>query len=242
MTTVLLRLEGPLQAWATQSKFGIRDTDREPSKSGVLGLVGAALGMERDDDEQLARLRTLSMAVRVDRPGSLLRDYHTVGGGSFRDRSERAPAARRYFAFDADDDKVGSSCIPTERYYLQDAAFTVALTGAPELVERVAAALRTPHWPIFLGRRACVPSATVLMGVVDVNGEDAVRGAVIDEVDRKVRRMRLVVEAPPERDGEPRYDDPLSFRRGSRRYAVRYVKTDWLDVPETSEPAKEVEA
>lgn len=235
MTTVLLRLEGPLQAWATQSKFSIRDTDREPSKSGVLGLVGAALGMERDDDEQLAHLRTLAMAVRVDRPGSLLRDYHTVGGGSFRDRSERAPAARRYFAFDGDDDKVGSSCIPTERYYLQDAAFTVALTGPPELIERVAIALRSPHWPIYLGRRGCVPSAPVLMGVVDTDGQEAVRAAVIDEADHEVRRMRLIIEAPPDRDGEPRYDVPLSFRRGNRRYAARYVRTEWLDVREETE-------
>jgi CRISPR system Cascade subunit CasD len=221
--SALLRLEGPLQSWATQSKLGIRDTDREPSKSAVLGLVGAALGMQRDDDDQLAALRTLSTAVRVDRAGSLLRDYHTAGGGSFRDRDP-------YVVDGAGD------CIPSHRYYLQDAAFTVALSGEATLVDRVAAALRNPHWPLFLGRRACVPSTPVLLGLVDGTAADSVRGAPLAErrdrvPEGEVERLRLLVEAAPEEGGEPRYDDPLSFRVGAKRYGVRYVKTEWMDVP-----------
>lgn len=228
MKSALLRLEGPLQSWATQSKFEVRDTDLEPSKSAVLGLVGSALGMERDDDAQLATLRTLAVAIRVDRQGSILRDYHTAGGGTFRDRSEHGK--RRYFVYDS------TNCIPSDRYYLQDAAFTVALGGEPSLVERVVAALRNPHWPLFLGRRACVPSCPVLLGVVDASARDAVRGAPLAERRDRVpegetERLRLLVEAPPEDGGEPRYDDPLSFRVGAKRYGVRYVKTEWMEVP-----------
>ena len=225
MKTVLLRLEGPLQSWATQSKLGIRDTDREPGKSAAVGLVGAALGMERDDEATLASLRALSVAVRVDRAGSLLRDYHTAGGGSFRDR--------KHYVVDGAGD-----CIPSQRYYLQDAAFTVALSGEDDLVERVATALRNPRWPLYLGRRACVPSCPVLLGVVDGAAHDAVRNAPLAERRDPVapgepERLRLVVEAPPEDGGEPRYDDPLSFRVGAKRYGVRYVKTEWMDVPST---------
>src|SRR5690606_33869407 len=77
---LLLLLSGPMQSWGTQSRFAHRDTDFEPSKSGVLGLVGSALGMSRDDDDLLQALASLKMGVRVDREGRILRDYHTAGG------------------------------------------------------------------------------------------------------------------------------------------------------------------
>jgi CRISPR system Cascade subunit CasD len=184
--------------------------------------------MERDDEVQLAVLRTLSAAMRVDRQGSLLRDYHTAGGGHFRGMSEQGK--HKYFVFGS------SNCIPSQRYYLQDAAFTVALSGDDDLVERVAIALRNPRWPLYLGRRACVPSCPVLLGVVEGAAHDAVRNAPLAERRDPVaagepERLRLVVEAPPEDGGEPRYDEPLSFRVGAKRYGVRYVKTEWMDVP-----------
>lgn len=225
MKTLLLRLEGPLQAWSTQGKLGIRDTDREPSKSGVLGLLGAALGMPRDDDEQLATLRTLSMAARIDRPGSLLRDYHTAGGGRFRGSAD-------YFVFGATD------CIPSERYYLQDASFLVALAGEDELVARAGAAVQSPHWPIFLGRRSCPPSVPPFVGIVDGEARVALRAASLvlpEGRPHEGRRLRLVVEVGPEQGGEPRYDNPLSFRTGAKKYGIRYVKTDWIDLV-TDEP------
>jgi len=43
MPTLLLRLAGPMQSWGLSSRFTIRDTSLEPSKSGVLGLLCAAL-------------------------------------------------------------------------------------------------------------------------------------------------------------------------------------------------------
>jgi len=217
---VLIRLEGPLQAWSSQGKLGIRDTDREPTKSGVLGFVGAALGMERDDERLLAELRTLSLAVRVDRPGSLLRDYHTAGGGRFR--------GAQYVVHGTSD------CVQSERYYLQDASFVAALAGAEALVERVAGALTAPHWPLFLGRRACPPSVAPLIGVTGGSAADAARSAPRAELrhgEDAGAPLRLVVEAPPTVGGEPRYDDPLSFAHTQRSFAVRYVKTEWVTLP-----------
>ena len=64
MATLLLRLAAPLQAWGSDSKFETRKTDREPTKSGVVGLLAAALGLRRDDTEGLARLNGLRFAVR----------------------------------------------------------------------------------------------------------------------------------------------------------------------------------
>lgn len=219
MTTVLLRLEGPLQAWATQSQHGVRDTDREPSKSGVLGLVGAALGMPRDDDRRLGQLAALDLAVRVDRPGSLLRDFHTAGGGRFR-------GDPRYTVHDT------KSCVPTTRFYLQGASFVAALGGDADLVAEIAAALERPVWPLYLGRRSCPPSVPVLIGTTDTDVEAAVRGAAV--ADRPHASLRLVLECSPD-EGDLRLDVPISFREGARRYGHRYVRSEWMDSPPETE-------
>ena len=78
MATLLLRLAAPLQSWGADSKFETRKTNREPTKSGVIGLLAAALGLRRDDAAGLARLNGLHFAVRADREGSLLVDFHTA--------------------------------------------------------------------------------------------------------------------------------------------------------------------
>lgn len=78
MATLLLRLQGPMQSWGTTSRFDERDTQLEPSKSGVLGLVCAALG--RDRHEPVDDLAVLRMGVRVDQEGVPMRDYQTATG------------------------------------------------------------------------------------------------------------------------------------------------------------------
>lgn len=214
MSVLLLRLEGPLQAWSAQGKLGIRDTEREPTKSGVIGLVGASVGMQRDDDESLALLASLRMAIRVDRPGILLRDYHTAGGGRFR----RAP----YQVFGTGK----GDAVPTQRYYLQNASFVAALEGDTSLVTRLASAVASPRYPLFLGRRSCPPSVPPLMGVVDGDRLSALIAAPLaDHPDAAPYRM--VVETD-NGEGDARYDVPLSFSAAERRYARRYVTIDWL--------------
>lgn len=211
MTALLLRLEGPLQAWSAQGKLGLRDTEREPTKSGVLGLVGSALGMEREDDVTLATLAALTMAVRVDRPGSLLRDFHTAGAGTFR--------GREYFVHGT------KNCVPSERFYLQGASFAAALEGDQALLERIAAALKSPRWPLFLGRRACPPSVRPYMGISAGTAREAVHAAPRAEGDAG-GVLRVVYETRPG-EGDPRHDVPLSFSQRERRYGVRYVATEW---------------
>lgn len=228
MRSVLIRLEGPLQAWSTQIKLGVRDTDREPSKSGILGLVGAALGMDRDDDATLTELRELNLAVRVDRPGSLLHDYHTAGGGRFRGQPHRVFGAKKK--------PDGSACVPSHRYYLQDASFITALAGNDTLVTRIGRALESPHWPLFLGRRACVPSVAPFAGYAEGDARAAIRFAPAAER-AEIGPLRAVVEVAPGEAGEPRYDVPLSFADGDRRYGVRYVRAEWIDLTDQTSVA-----
>lgn len=137
MTTLLLRLAAPLQAWGSSSKFERRTTERLPTKSGIIGMVAAALGRQRNDAiDDLAGLR---FGVRVDREGSLLRDYHTARG-----------AADNYV---------------THRYYLEDAVFLAGLEGEEPLLLAIEEALRRPMYPLFLGRRSCPPEGQILLGL-----------------------------------------------------------------------------
>ena len=76
MSTLLLRLAGPMQSWGTQSRHSLRDTGQEPSKSGVIGLVAAALGRPRDRD--ISDLAGLRMGVRVDHEGRVSKDFHAA--------------------------------------------------------------------------------------------------------------------------------------------------------------------
>jgi CRISPR system Cascade subunit CasD len=215
MKSVVLRLEGPMQSWGTQGRYSIRDTDAEPSKSGVLGLVGAALGMKRDDHELLARLRSLRLAVRIDRPGRVVRDLHTVGAGTFRGEPHSMWGLE-------------GKTVVTHRHYLVDAAFTGALGHEDEaFVGRIAEALQSPVWPLFLGRRSCAPSAPVFIGLYDGKPEDAVRAAPAARGAGK--SLRLVVEVESGTDGAPRSDDPVSFESADRRFAFRYVAESWME-------------
>lgn len=226
-TSVLLRLEGPLQSWGTRSRFPERDTEIEPSKSGVLGLVGAALGMPRDDTALLERIAACSMAVRVDREGTLLRDYHTAGGGTFR--------GEPHSVFDA------KGTVLTSRHYLQGASFLVALGYEDAaLAQRIDESLDAPVWPLALGRRACPPSLPVRAGLVNASWEEAARGALWPSAKAPGGRVRLVVECQPGDPGaEARQDQPLSFRLHDRHFARRYVHTKFIEPTELALSPKE---
>src|SRR5947209_1111485 len=113
MSTLLLRLAGPLQSWGTQSRFSIRDAGLEPSKSGVIGLLCAALGRARD--APLDDLALLRMGVRVDREGKVLVDYQTAGGVHRRGETYGVSKANQG----------NPETVTSHRYYLADADFLV---------------------------------------------------------------------------------------------------------------------
>lgn len=154
--TLFLRLEGPLQAWGDASKFVVRRTAEAPTKSGVLGMICCAMGKKRCDARPLlVSLNSLAMGVRIDRPGTLWSDYHTVGAGIGILRADGQGIKRTA--------KTGEiETLVTRRYYLCDARFLVALQGDPDLVREVRDAFKNPRWPIFLGRKSCPPTVPVL--------------------------------------------------------------------------------
>ena len=231
MKTVLLRLEGPLQSWGTRSRFGWRDTENEPSKSGVLGLVGAALGMHRDDEPMLAQLAESRLAVRIDREAGRMTDYHTVGDGVFKGRTD-------YTLFGT------KSAVLTHRDYLMGASFLAALGFADDaLAKRVDEALASPIWPLFLGRRSCPPSLPVFVpgGVLDAEPADVLRQVAFAGAEGSPERLRAVIECESNHpDAEPRQDQPLSFRSHGRHYGRRFVRTTWVERGALPPPKKEL--
>ena len=214
MNTLLLRLSGAMQSWGVQSRFGVRDTGLEPSKSGALGLVCAALGIDRSDDQSLVPLAALKMGVRVDREGVLKMDYHTA----------------------KDVLKAGGGTKNTElsnRYYLADALFLVGLEGDLALLQRIHAALRNPVWPLFLGRKAFVPGEPVWL-LDGLKPGKALENALKEYHSLSTRhtseRSRLVLEN--QLNGSiVRSDQPLSFEQGNRRFAPRRLTVAFIPAP-----------
>ncbi|MFJ3642876.1 type I-E CRISPR-associated protein Cas5/CasD [Streptomyces sp. NPDC090108] len=158
-SVLVLRLAAPLQSWGGPSRYNRRDTRPQPTKSGILGMLAAAEGRPRETD--LTDLLGLRLGVRVDQPGTLLRDYHTVSDH----RGLPLPAAK----VDANgvQKKTGPAKYTgvTQRYYLQDAVFTAALHGPTPLLEDLDRALRRPVFPLSLGRRSCPPTGPVSLGL-----------------------------------------------------------------------------
>lgn len=118
----------------------------------MIGLVAAALGVRRQEEEKLARLAGMRFGVRVDREGVIIRDYHTAS-------NEKA------------------TCV-THRYYLADAEFVVGLESDDrEMLQEIACALNRPAYPLYLGRRSCPPMGRLFLGISDDGLENALREA-----------------------------------------------------------------
>jgi len=229
MNVLLLRLAGAMQSWGTQSRFSIRDTGLEPSKSGVIGLLCAALGKPREeviDDgfPTLAELVALKMGVRVNRAGAPKVDYHTAGG------AHRQGA--RYGVVKASG--AAGDTVTSQRHYLADADFLVGLESNDEtLLRRLDEALRRPRWQMFLGRKSFVPSVPVRepAGLLDEALSNLLRTYVSPHDPRfdESAQLRIVVDADAGTATEVRTDVPLSF--AARRFTVRYVQTHFVPNP-----------
>lgn len=154
MSVLLMRLAGPMQSWGDQSRFTRRTTRWEPTRSGVLGLLAAAGGMRRTDP--MTELLTLRFGVRADQPGRILRDFQTAI------RVERGK----------------SVALPlSERYYLADSVFLAGVEGPAPLIEGLGETLRSPRFPLYLGRRSCVPSQPVFDSIASGDLEQVLRSA-----------------------------------------------------------------
>lgn len=133
MPSLALRLVAPLQAWGATEEGENRRVNSFPTRSGVMGMLSNAAGLSRKDS--VSPWESLRMGVRVDKPGTVIRDYHTAHG---------------------------KQTSVTQRYYLSDAAFLVVLSGDESVVSKAHAALSSPSRSLFFGRKSCPPSSPLL--------------------------------------------------------------------------------
>lgn len=247
---LLLRLAGPLQSWGTHSQYNRRDTASEPTKSGLVGLLAAAQGRERGAPiDDLAALR---LGVRVDQPGSLLRDYHTAAdyrvlpllAAQTDKKGRQKPTSKAKYTQQ------------TYRFYLQDAVFLAAFLGPRPLLEDVDGALRAPVFPLALGRRSCPPAGPLTLGVHQVpqaanplqaflaGREWAAGQPALEAHGRRSDRPECIdVTATIEDPAGPHTltDVPVSFHPLHRRLTARRVQHLSLTIPTGLQPHRDAD-
>ena len=209
MSTLLLRLAGPLQSWGENSRFNYRKTRSEPTKSGVLGILAAALGRRRTDP--LDDLLQLQFGVRCDQPGDIVRDFQT------------------------EIDWRNNKSFPlTYRDYLSDAVFVAALGGEQSFICDLQEALLQPAFPLYLGRRSCPPEPGLVLGISEKDFVTVLKEEKIHANEKylerlpEVTRLEIVRDAlPNEQTQEAIRDVPISFDMRYRQYGWRNVVREY---------------
>lgn len=219
-----LLLDAPLQSWGFASRFQRRTTGLHPTKSGVIGLVCAAMGLDGSQQERefLPRLAALRMTTIIiprlrtvrwsnetqELPVRRLEDYHTVLD------TRRASGT------------MNRDAVVTRRQYLLDARFGVVLEGDRELLERVAGALQNPRWGVWFGRKSCLPAAPICRGLFAAQS-DAQR--VLTD-DKPLQAFTVVTDVDSFDQGTDSLpDQPVSFGDGrssgpdKREFAIRRI-------------------
>ncbi len=159
MDYLVFQLQASLSAWGETAVGEFRPTANYPSESALLGLLAAALGIRREEEEAHAALRAgYGFAIGVLSSGRLLRDYHTAqmpGRVSLKNRPHNSRRDELNFPKDE------LNTILSTRDYRQDAASVVAVQvrdSAPYALSDVAQALAKPRFTLYLGRKACPPA------------------------------------------------------------------------------------
>ena len=221
--TLFLRLEAPMQSWGERGQWSERDTAPEPTKSGIVGLLACALGWSDD-----ARIANLSLAIRVGvrcdqvpNPATMM-DYHTVGGGYTTPQLLTAEGVPKK-------SKGAPHTEPTKRYYLSDSSFLVAVQAEPERIQVLASAMQSPVWPLYLGRKCCVPTRPPFDGTGDcVSLEEALRKHparlhAVRRGDQATLSARAVIECNAHDEGSVRRRDEITMP-SLRVFGPRYSR------------------
>jgi len=233
---LLLWFEAPLQSWGSDSKFGRRDTQTFPTKSGVLGLLCSALGAGGEQREWLAEFASLNQTAisfartrqakqggltKVDRE-PLLRDFHMVGSGY----DDQDPWASLLIPKTSKGKKaVGGGSKMTYRYYLQDAAFAVVVEVPADQAETIAQALQNPAWDVYLGRKNCVPTDFICRGIFETKTSALEQGVLIASQKNRLEDFRVLHGALADGEADEVFtlnDVPVQFGE-DKRYRDRQV-------------------
>lgn len=210
--TLLLRIAAPLQSWGSSSRFPDRKTDIAPTKSGIIGMVAAALGRKRDDS--IDDLLNLGFAVRIEQEGNIESD------------SQNATQWER------DTGKKNNTLPRSIRYYISDGVFLVALEGEKDKLEEIEYALKHPIFHLFLGRKSCPPSTPLVLGIKEKDKLSVLReekwhaSEWFKEKTGETTFLTIIRGGKVGESGDLVHDSPLSFSPLKRSYANRVVIMD----------------
>ena len=212
MASLLLRLAGPMQSWGAESKFETRRTMDFPTKSGVIGMLAAALGYTRD--MPLDRLNSLKFGVRADYDGIADYDYHIA----------RNP-------------KQDKLTYITNREYIYDAVFLAGVeSDDTEFLQELENALKNPVYQLYLGRRSCPPTMPLVLGIRDGDLQSCLKSEkwLLPEWRRgsKENRLRIIFES--ENGQAILRDNPVSFSQKHRIFGLRKLDYDYAEMTDYS--------
>ncbi len=220
-----LHLTGPLQSWGLMSRAVRRDSGLEPSKSGVVGLLAAALGRRRD--EPIDDLARLLMTVRVDREGEVIEDFQTIGVGYPNDPVW--PGGGMWTA----EGKLKRDQRISYRLYLADAAFLVLLEGDLDTLDMCFQALRSPEYQLALGRRACPPAQPLApFAPAAIDADEVLRRYPLIRGGAADQPLRVIRELHPAELGQADElcpDQPLGLL-AERRFGPRPIRHELVPV------------
>jgi len=248
---LVFRLYGPMCSWGDIAVGEVRPSTVHPSKSAILGLVAAALGLKRPDtahDEtertalevaHSAHAQGYGFAVRVDAPGVPLVDYHTTqvpSSGTGRNRRQFATRRDELTAVPRPD----LNTILSRRDYRLDALYTIALwerPGAPRPLAELAARLHEPVFTLYLGRKSCPLALPLAAQVVTAdNIQHAMDNAQLplpEDFALQPAQQNAGSELYWDEDGDPGLDVQHTF---TRRDAV-YSRRRWQFMPRSEHHA-----
>lgn len=225
MKTLLCKCAGPLQSWGNDSNYDTRRTAYVPTKSAFVGILAAALGYRRDEDDKILALNDLDFAVRIDQPGNILMDFHMAHSKT--------------------------NVYITKRYYLQDAVFVVALgSDDNNVISGLEEALSRPYFQLFMGRRSVPVTADFILGTYDCSPIAALetlpwqaaswyqRKARVDQVTLEIYTDADLVDSKFRRMEKERV---ISFSQQERKFSYRPIGRTFVKIANKQSSAEDHE-
>lgn len=215
MPTLLLFITAPMQSWGYKSRFDIRDTSPEPTRSGIIGLICCAMGIPRGDKKE-RDFDSLRMGVRIDVEGFVRTDYQTVMEICTADNKSKMDAQ-------------------TWRDYLENARFLVGLEHeSEEFLRDIEENFKKPIWSIYLGRKSYVPSLPLILPggslrrkPLELALKEEPWYSLYDGEKEPKDPLRIMIEPGKGEEGIYEYGDfPLDYSK--RKFTLRKINADWL--------------
>ncbi|AKB19754.1 type I-E CRISPR-associated protein Cas5/CasD [Methanosarcina sp. WWM596] len=173
---LLFRLYGPLASWGDIAVGTHRPSYDHPSKSAVMGLLAAAVGIRRDEENKHRELaEAYNFAVLVNSPGVFLRDYHTAQIPSVSSIKKQKHIDTRKGELGVEKEKL--TAVLSSRDYYSDSLYTIAICSKeehseafPYPLELLEKKLNEPEFVLYLGRKSCPLALPVEAKIIDCNG------------------------------------------------------------------------